>query len=550
VETTQNAADYQLPTLQDIKPTDNLVADHIKQFYSNWTLITSNPWILSIVQGYKIPFVRQPIQWRQRQTKAKSKEDLASIKEAISQLQAKGAVKAVQEETNQFTSTLFIVKQVSKDRPIFNLKNLKCFVQSQTVRKLIQPGDFMMKLDLQDAYFSVPIHNSHKKYLRFVFQGITYEFQCLPFVLSSAPRTFTKLLKPVIVLLRTHGIRIVIYLDDMLILDQSPERLSSIFRSVVNLLQRLGFLIKQEKCSQAPSQCLEFLGSLINSREMTQAVPNDKLQKLQIECKNAIQNLWLTLKELSALLGRMNHCSQVGLAQGPLHYRALQRHYINSVHQNKRLSNKTKVYLTGKSLTDLQWWILHTDHGFKAIFTRIVTKYYTPQVDLFASRLNHQLPLYVSRHPEPGAMEVDAMTLQWNRWTSFIHAPIIMLPRILKRIREDQATCLLIAPNWPGQTWYPLLLEMLVNIPSLLPMTETSLYLPFDRETQHPLWRTMKLAVWPLSGNVVEQEVFHRTFVTSLWPPGEKERKRDMKVLGDFGLAGVSHGINVHFQPL
>ena len=189
--------------------------------------------------------------------------------------------------------------------------------------------------------------------------------------------------------------------------------------------------------------------------------------------------------------------------------------------------------------------MVDSSHG-----SRIVTKYYTPQVDLFASRLNHQLPLYVSRHPEPGAMEVDAITLQWNRWTSFIHAPIIMLPRILKKIREDQATCLLIAPNLPGQTWYPLLLEMLVNIPSLLPMTETSLYLPFDRETQHPLWRTMKLAVWPLSGNVVEQEVCHRKFVTSLWPPADKERKRDMKVLGDFGLAGVSHGINVHFQPL
>ena len=509
---------------------------------------------------------------------------MTSIKEAILQLQAKGAVKAVQEESNQFTSTLFIVKQVSKNRPIFNLKNLNRFVQSQkfkmegleAVRKLIQPGDFMMKLDLQDAYFSVPIHNSHKKYLRFVFQGITYEFQCLPFGLSSAPRTFTKLLKPVTVMLRTQGIRIVIYLDDMLLLDQSPDRLSSNFRSVVNLLQRLGFLIKREKCSQSPSQCLEFLGSLINSKEMTQAVPNDKLQKLKIECKNAIKDRWLTLKELSALLGRMNHCSQVGIAQGPLHYRALQRQHINSIHQNKRISNKTKVYLTGESLTDLQWWISMQMHQFnkclislpafdliiysdasnqgwgaqcngimtggrwniqesrqhinilemkaallaiqsflttqvtmpqhiglqmdnstavayvnkrggtrsstlaalaaeiwiqqkgiwitaqhlpgvqnvdadwasrhfnertewtldKEIFARIVTKYYTPQVDLFASRLNHQLPLYVSRYPDPGAMEVDAMTLKWNRWTSFIHAPIIMLPRILKKIRE------------------------------------------------------------------------------------------------------------------
>ena len=240
METTQNAADYQLPTLKYIKPTDNLVAGRIKQFYSKWTLITSNPWILSIVQGYKIPFLRQPIQWRQRQTKAKSKEERSHITTPSERCSKSctGGDKPI--HFNTVHSETSVHGQV-------NLKNLNRFVQSQkfkmegleAVRKLIQPGDFMMKLDLQDAYFSVPIHNSHKKYLRFVFQGITYEFQCLPFGLSSAPRTFTKLLKPVIVLLRTQGIRIVIYLDDRLILDQSPERLSSIFRSVVNLLQRL-----------------------------------------------------------------------------------------------------------------------------------------------------------------------------------------------------------------------------------------------------------------------------------------------------------------------
>jgi hypothetical protein len=129
----------------------------------------------------------------------------------------------------------------------------------------------------------------------------------------------------------------------------------------------------------------------------------------------------------------------------------------------------TAQHLPGLQNVDADWASRHFNERTewtldKAIFTRIVTKYYTPQVDLFASRLNHQLPLYVSRHPDPGAMEVDAMTLHWNIWTSFIHAPIIMLPRILKKIREDQATCLLIAPNWPDQTWYPLLLEMLVNI--------------------------------------------------------------------------------------
>ena len=31
---------------------------------------------------------------------------------------------------------------------------------------LLRPGDYMMKLDLQDAYFIVPIHEQYKKYLR------------------------------------------------------------------------------------------------------------------------------------------------------------------------------------------------------------------------------------------------------------------------------------------------------------------------------------------------------------------------------------------------
>ena len=78
----------------------------------------------------------------------------------------------------------------------------------QIVRSLIQPGDFMMKLDLKDAYYALPIHPCPRKYLRFVYQNKTYKFQCLPFGLSLAPRAFTKTLKPVLAVLRSLGIRL------------------------------------------------------------------------------------------------------------------------------------------------------------------------------------------------------------------------------------------------------------------------------------------------------------------------------------------------------
>ena len=149
-------ADYQLPKLNKIKPPENLVAGRIKHFYLNWVMMTTDPKILETVKGYKIPFVCQPPrQWRKRHTKAKSKVDTSSIKEAIYQLQLQGAIKIVHEQPNQFTSTLFVVKQASKARPIFNFKNLNRYVQPckfkmeglDTVRKFIQPGDFMIKLD-------------------------------------------------------------------------------------------------------------------------------------------------------------------------------------------------------------------------------------------------------------------------------------------------------------------------------------------------------------------------------------------------------------------
>ena len=50
-----------------------------------------------------------------------------------------------------------------------------------------------------------------------------FEFACLPFGLSSAPRIFTKLMKPVVAQLRKQGIRLIIDLDDILIMSKTLD---------------------------------------------------------------------------------------------------------------------------------------------------------------------------------------------------------------------------------------------------------------------------------------------------------------------------------------
>ena len=62
---------------------------------------------------------------------------------------------------------------------------------------MMKPGCFMASLDIRDEYYTVPIHSTYQKYLKFSFNGQLFQFTCMPNGLACAPRLFTKLLKPV-----------------------------------------------------------------------------------------------------------------------------------------------------------------------------------------------------------------------------------------------------------------------------------------------------------------------------------------------------------------
>ena len=51
-------------------------------------------------------------------------------------------------------------------------------------------------------------------------------------------------------------------------------------------------------------------------------------------------------------------------------------------------------------------WSLHPQ-----VFKQICQKWFTPHVDLFATHLNHKLPLYVSLVPDPKAWDIDALNI-------------------------------------------------------------------------------------------------------------------------------------------
>jgi Reverse transcriptase (RNA-dependent DNA polymerase) len=170
-------------------------------------------------------------------------------------------------------------------------------------KSLIQTGDWFAKLDLKDAYLTVPVHVDHQKYLRFLWEMEIYQFLCLPFGLSSAPRLFTKILKPAIAYLRKQGFRLVIYLDDMLLIGSSKEEVALATRRAVTILECLGFVINWEKSSTSPAQLIEFLGMIIDSKQNMLSLPLSKVEEICQRCEHVLTTQSLSLRTLASLLG-------------------------------------------------------------------------------------------------------------------------------------------------------------------------------------------------------------------------------------------------------
>jgi hypothetical protein len=197
------------------------------------------------------------------------------------------------------------------NRPVVNLKPLNQFLGYEhfkmegihLLRDLLKKGDFLVKIDLKDAYLTVPIWKNHQKYLRFLWKDTMLEFACLPFGLATAPRVFTKLMKPVVGALRQRGIRLIIYLDDILIKAESHDLALHHAASTLNLLEGLGFIVNYQKSQLFPCQEMKFLGYLIDSNAMTLQLPGEKLRKIRRKCQKLLDQTTISVRELSKFLG-------------------------------------------------------------------------------------------------------------------------------------------------------------------------------------------------------------------------------------------------------
>ena len=92
-----------------------------------------------------------------------------------------------------------------------------------------------------------------------MWEGRKYQCISMPFSLAPAPQLATKIMAPVIRYLWSCGLRLAIYIDDLILLSRSYKESNEQTQLLVDTLRSLGFGIHPNKCSVIPSRSAEFL---------------------------------------------------------------------------------------------------------------------------------------------------------------------------------------------------------------------------------------------------------------------------------------------------
>ena len=152
------------------------LAGRLKFYLENWEKLTQDVNILSIAQGFKIPFSQTAFQYGPPKLARMNMEERLQINSKIKEMLNKGAVQQVKSEPGEFLSNFFLVnKNDGGHWPVINLKfceqlyTLKTFQNGRDVfnKGSSQRTRLFYKDRSRRCLFCDTSRQTPKKYMRF-----------------------------------------------------------------------------------------------------------------------------------------------------------------------------------------------------------------------------------------------------------------------------------------------------------------------------------------------------------------------------------------------
>ena len=144
-----------------------------------------------------------------------------------------------------------------------------------------------------------------------------------------------------------------IYLDDMILQNQTPEGLIKDRDSALHVLHNFGWLINWEKSVLNQTQKLEFLEIELDSIKMTVSLPQAKIENIMKKCHSMLNSPKTTIHELASLIGTLQSTLEA-IIPAALYVRQLQMHQTKSLLKSQNY--QSIIQLTSQFKEEIFWW--------------------------------------------------------------------------------------------------------------------------------------------------------------------------------------------------
>ena len=147
------------------------------------------------------------------------------------------------------------------------------------------------------------------------------------------PCKYFKISKTPFSILREKGFRSVVYIDDWYLQDHDYEDCFSNFLNTIEILRSLGFTIHRDKSKLIPTECITYLGFILNSVQMTITLSLEKKQKILNLCLEIYRKDVVTIRFVWKLLGNLI-AAFLAITLGPFYWRLLERDKTKALQQS------------------------------------------------------------------------------------------------------------------------------------------------------------------------------------------------------------------------
>ena len=174
------------------------------------------------------------------------------------------------------------------------------------------------------------------------------------------------------------------------------------------------------------------------------------------------------------------------------------------------------------------------------VFQAICSRWHQPQIDLFATRFNNKLPLFVSPVPDPLATAVDALSLPWEDLDAYALSPRAILGKVVEKLQDSPfKRIILIAAGWPNMPWFWDLVAISSQIPLSLPNLPNLLTQPFN-QIPHRNLTNLNLHAWLLEPQQLRNRASLRQCQQELKLLKGDQPDQSMRQSGPFLQSGAS----------